>query len=345
MSNQDWEELRARYGSSAEAARVLGIPVTTFKSRLERQRSWRQDWQGDDPAFEYPNDIPDAEPSYEELKEQVIRDFNRLAANREATKLLRVKVKIEGPYGVMVKGDAHLDNPGTDWPLLNKHLQILKNTEGLFGANVGDISDNWVGRLARLYANSNISRARAIILIEGYLREVPWLWIDPGNHDLWSGADDPVRWITRFAGIQYKWQGSRIELVPPSGRKITVNSRHDHPGYSQFHSTHGPLKAAIQDGFADTIYTCGHIHSGGYMIYPHNNGKICHIFRASSYKVYDQHKDERGFRDHHLPAGIFVIDPHASSEMASVIFYGDPEEGAEVLTWKRNRFKSSKRAA
>ena len=328
-----------------KAADILGIPRNTLKGRLLKYKLEQSDtWQGSEPAFEYPQDIPDAEPSYEELKEQVIRDFNRLAANREAIKLLKVRVKIEGPYGLMIKGDPHLDNPGTNWPLLNQHLQLLKRTEGLFGANVGDMSDNWVGRLARLYAHSNVSRSRAIILIEGYLREVPWLWIDPGNHDLWSGADDPVRWLTRFSGIQYKWQGSRLELVPPSGASITINSRHDHPGYSQFHATHGPLKAAIQDGYNDTIYTCGHIHAGGYMIYPHNNGKICHIFRASSYKVYDQHKDERGFSEHALPAGVFVIDPHATEQLARVQFYGDPEEGADVLTWKRKRFKQGKTA-
>jgi hypothetical protein len=81
------------------------------------------------------------------------------------------------------------------------------------------------------------------------------------------------------------------------------------------------------------------------MIYPHNNGKVCHIFRASSYKVYDQHKDERGFKDHALPAGVFVVDPEASTEMSRVVFFGEPEAGADVLKWKRRRFKQGKSAA
>ncbi|MDE2469390.1 MAG: hypothetical protein KGL35_11755, partial [Bradyrhizobium sp.] len=198
------------------------------------------DWQGDESVAEFP-DLPSDEPAYEELKARQIEDFKRLNANREAAKLIKVKVKIDGPFGIMAMGDPHVDAHGTDWPLLDRHTQIIKRTEGLFGANVGDITNNWVGRLARLYGEQNMGRKRALILAEGWLREVRWLWIDPGNHDLWSGADDPVRWITRFAGVHYKWQGTRLELVPPNGASVIVNSRHDHPGYSMYHPTHGPL--------------------------------------------------------------------------------------------------------
>lgn len=338
-------------GGAAAAADFVGVPRSTMRgwcnlarkmglSAIPTQFPPQDDWQSREPAFEYP-ELPPKEKSYEEVKASQIDHFERLKTHREAAKLIKVRVKLDGPYGVMVKGDPHLDNPGTDWPLLDRHIQIIKRTEGLFGANVGDLTDNWVGRLARLYANSHVSRSEAIVLIEGYLREVRWLWIDPGNHDLWSGADDPVQWITRFAGVHYKWQGSRLELVPPSGESVIVNSRHDHPGHSQYHPTHGPLKASIWDGFNDDIYTCGHIHSGGYMINPHNNGKISHIFRASSYKVYDDHKDERGFMERHLPAGVFIINPHAPG-IGKITFFGDVEHGADVLTWMRRRYSQGK---
>lgn len=287
-----------------------------------------------DSGFEYPP-IPSPEPSYEELKLRKIEDFQRLDASRRAAALIKVRVKVDGPYGVLVMGDPHVDADGTDWPTLDRHTQLARKTEGLFAANVGDITNNWIGRLARLYGEQSMSRSRALIMAEGWLREVKWLWIDPGNHDLWSGADDPVRWITRLSGVHYKWQGSRLELVPPTGASVVVNSRHDHPGYSMYHPTHGPLKASIWDGHADDIYTCGHIHTGGYMLRVNPVGKISHILRLSSYKVYDNHKDEKGFVSSHLPAGLFIVNPLAADPAGRVLFFADPEEGAEVLTFMR----------
>jgi hypothetical protein len=234
-------------------------------------------------------------------------------------------------------GDPHIDADGTDWPLLDRHTQLIKRTPALFGANVGDITNNWVGRLSRLYADQNMGRKRAIILAEGWLREVRWLWIDPGNHDLWSGADDPVRWITRFSGVHYKWQGSRLELVSPDGSSVIVNSRHDHPGHSQYHPTHGPLKASIWDGYHDDIYTCGHIHHGGYHMQVHNTGIISHCLRLSAYKVFDDHKDERGFRDGHLAASLFIVNPSAKERRHRVLYFSDIDEGAAILADMRKR--------
>lgn len=347
------------HGSVSRAAAATGRRRSTLQSQITEARerwpdclppasyarnsNWAapDDWQRDAPAFEYP-DIPSGEPTYEELKAQAIADFERLHTHKEAAKLIRIKVNLDGPYGILTMGDPHIDAAGTDWPLLEKHTRLIRNTPGLFGANVGDITNNWIGRLARLYGEQNMSRKRALILAEGWLREVRWLWIDPGNHDLWSGADDPVRWITRFAGIHYKWQGSRLDLVSPNGASVIINSRHDHPGHSMYHPTHGPLKASIWDGFHDDVYTCGHIHSGAYMLKPHPNGKYSHILRLSAYKVYDSHKDEKGFLDSHLPAGMFIVNPHAQEQRNRVSFHHDVDEGAAILTDMRRRHASGK---
>jgi hypothetical protein len=338
------------------AAAALGLPESTMRDRLRKANSlglevagerWQPqpDWQEAAPAFEYPP-IPDAEPSYDELKARQISDYRRLHAHKEASKIITVKVKIEGPYGVCVLGDPHIDHHGTDWPLLDEHTQLIKNTPGLFGTCVGDITNNWIGRLARLYGEQNMSRKRALILAEGWLREVRWLYIDPGNHDLWSGADDPVRWMTRFAGTHYKWEGSRISLESPGGvAPVIFNSRHDHPGYSMYHPTHGPLKASIFDGFHDDVYTCGHIHSGAYMVRPHNNGKLSHLLRLSAYKIYDSHKDARGFLDAALPAVTIIVSPQAMTQVARVKVFLDPAEGADYLTFLRRRHGQGKTAA
>jgi hypothetical protein len=292
-----------------------------------------QDWQAAEPAVEFPG-IPSPHPSYEELKHRAKTDFMRLRDNREASRLINVKVKIDGPYGIMPLGDPHIDNPGTDWPDLDRCVNIIKTTEGMFGTNIGDSTDNWVGRLTRLYAESNMSRSRALVMLEGFLAEIRWLFVDRGNHDVWSGADDLVGWFSRGLGVHYKWEGSRVQLTSPNGASIIINSRHDFPGRSQFHPTHGPLKAATMDGYGDDIYTAGHIHHGGYMLRVGPTGKKSHILRLSSFKVYDGHKDQHGWLDGHLPAAVFIVDP-SQPENRRVKFFDVPEDGADYLKYLR----------
>jgi hypothetical protein len=333
--------------SREKTAATLQVTEWAVRQALKKYGDGLQrpdDWQEAKPGFDYP-ELPDEELSYAALKSRCIEDFRRLHARREATRLIRIKVNIEGPYGVMPMGDPHIDAAGTDWPLLDRHTQLIKSTPGLFGANVGDLSNNWVGRLARLYGEQDMGRKRALVLLEGWLREVRWLWIDPGNHDLYSGADDPVRWMTRLAGVHYKWQGSRLELIPPEGASVIVNSRHDHPGHSMYHPTHGPLKASIFDALHDDIYTCGHVHAGAYHLHVHPTGKLSHLLRLSSYKIYDNHKDERGFRDAHLPAGVFLINPFATTPYGRISFFADPEEGASLLSFARQRFEQGRSVA
>lgn len=90
-------EVLKKHGSIRQAAIAEGVAPSTMAHRVRRiretfpgslpdatkQGTWAKDdqWQGESPAFEYP-EIPDDEPSYEELKDRQIKDFQRLKANR-----------------------------------------------------------------------------------------------------------------------------------------------------------------------------------------------------------------------------------------------------------------------
>lgn len=285
--------------------------------------------------------IPSPEPDYESLVERMIEDFHRRKQHRDAVRLITIQVRIDGPYGVLVMGDPHLDDPGTDWPMLRADIRTIKRTPGLFCGNVGDLRNNWVGRLARLYSQQSITATQSLILAEGFLNELreKILWIDGGNHDVWSGADDPLVWIARQAGITYQWHGNRLRLLSPNGAHVIINSRHDHPGWSLWNPSHGPLKAAQLDALHDDIYTCGHLHTGAYQLFPHPNiNTISHLFRASGYKIFDGYADARGLTARHLPRGVFVIDPERE-QRHRITFFADPELAADFLTHLRRRYE------
>ena len=246
-----------------------------------------------------------------------------------------------GNFFTRRNGRVHLtgncDDDGTDIGLIESHVQLLKNTEGLFGANIGDTTNNWMGRLARLYAEQSTSAKQAWQLAEWFIRSVDWLYFLDGNHGAWSGAGDPVKWILG-SGTPHDSSGVRLNLQFPNKKEVRINARHTFPGHSMWNTTHGPSKAA-QMGWRDHILIAGHTHVSGYQILKDPmTGMLSHAIRVGSYKTYDRYAEQLGLPDQCIsPAVVTVIDPAARTETGLITVFHDVEEGAAFLTWKRQR--------
>jgi hypothetical protein len=204
---------------------------------------------------------------------------------------------------------------------------------------VGDTTNNWTGRLARLYADQSTSAAQAWRIAEWFVNRCRWLYMIGGNHDLWSGSGDPLKWIAKQQNSLYKSSEARIALRFPNGAEVRVNARHDHSGSSIWNPAHGPMKAALM-GTRDHIYVAGHKHESAYSVLKDPIQCITmHAIKVASYKVYDRYAKERGFRDNSLsPCALTVIDPslpHDHPDMVKVFW--EPEVGADYLRWLRSR--------
>jgi hypothetical protein len=172
--------------------------VALAKDEMNRHRQRQYE-----PLFESET-LPSPDAPIGELIERRKLEWARKSKAETARRLINVKVKIDGPVGIVHFGDPHVDDPGTDIVALERHLKTVKNTPGMMGGNVGDLQNNWVGRLARLYAEQSTSAKEAWVLTEWMVKEIPWLYLIGGNHDLWSGAGDPLEWISKHAGVQYE---------------------------------------------------------------------------------------------------------------------------------------------
>lgn len=322
----------AQYGTKSDAARALGIARSTLRDRLAQAVS----------AVEKPFDVselPDELPTADELLEKRKKQFLRTHAAKEARQLIPVQVNIDGPFGIMHMGDPHVDDNGTDIALLESHVALCNATEGLFAANVGDYSNNWVGRLARLYSEQSVSAQEAWVLVEWLISSAHWLYLIGGNHDLWSGAGDPVQWMARQANSLYEHHGARLALKCPNGREIRVNARHDFKGHSQWNTAHGPSKAA-QMGWRDHILACGHTHVSGYQVVKDPaTGLISHALRVASYKTHDRYADEKGLPNQNIfVAPVTIIHPkYGDDDARCVTVLFDPEHGADYLTFLRRK--------
>lgn len=256
------------------------------------------------------SELPEDDLPVEEIIEMRKREFEHKQAYEEAARLIKIKINVAGPIGIIHFGDPHLDDDGTDIGAAFYHSELTRTVEGLYGANVGDTTNAWVGRLARLYAEQNMGRKRALKVAEHFVQSTNWLYMVGGNHDGWAGEDDPIKWIAKQMGALYRPSEARIQLQFPEGESLTINARHDFSGHSQWNPAHGVMKS-IQMGSHDELSTCGHKHVSGYGVLKHpQDGTVCHALQIASYKRYDRFAKEKGFRDQSLsPCAVTVIDP------------------------------------
>ena len=279
----------------------------------------------------------------EELLARRIKQFKQKGAHETDRDLIPVTVKLRGPIGILHFGDPHVDDDGTDLSLLQRHVQICQETPGMFAGNIGDTTNNWVGRLARLYADQSTSAEEAWKLAEWFITSIEWLYIIGGNHDAWSGSGDPLKWMARQVDSLYQSSEARLALNFPNGRQVRINARHDFAGHSQWNPAHGPMKAAML-GVRDHIFVAGHRHESAYSVLKDPTTKITmHLIKAASYKVYDRYAREKGFRDNALsPCVVTVIDPTLPEESPDMIkVFWDPEVAAKYLTWRRSLYKAA----
>jgi len=324
------------------------LPYGTCQSRYRSARKVLgrdPNWEIKPAAkLEYPV-FPDARVPTDQLIERMSADFERRNAAEAARKWFQVKVKQPGPIGIAWLGDPHVDDNGCNWPLLRRHLATIRDTPGMFAANLGDVENNWAGRLAHLYAAQDTSKATAKQLVEWLFGEagVEWIVLLLGNHDVWGGNGDALSRIARGGAPMADW-AAQFRLTFANGREARIWASHDFPGHSMWNPLHGPTKAARFTGAAD-LYICGHKHNWALAATEddHRNA-VYWTARARGYKFLDDYAMKLGHGgQEHGAAIVSVIDPEAEGP-AFLSCFADVGEAAEYLTWKRQRWETKRRA-
>lgn len=138
----------------------------------------------------------------EELIQRREAEYERVDRAQRARELIPVRVKIDGPVAIMHMGDPHIDDPGTNIKKLRSDIATARKTEGMLIGNVGDLQNNWVGRLARLYGEQSTSAAESWALTEWMVAEMApkLLYLIGGNHDC---HDTETECLTRRGWLRH----------------------------------------------------------------------------------------------------------------------------------------------
>jgi hypothetical protein len=343
LSQDDIEKTRLAYqttGTIKGSAKMLGIAHRTMQHRMKYIRE-------DKPKFTAP-ELPSSLPSIEELLEQRTAQGDRSLAADDARHLIPIDVHIEGPYGLWIWGDPHVDADGCNMRLLREHVELAKHPAILSG-HIGDIANFWVGRLARLYAHQSTSVHEAIMLAEWLLTQHEQLFVTLGNHDSWcgSGLENPLNWILRNAGGVTEEHGVRLALKSPNGVVTRVNARHDFPGRSQYNINHG-MRRELAFGHRDHILVSGHLHSGGDQGLCHDgDGMVSQLVRVSGYKQVDHYAKQLNFPPQKIhPSALIIVDPREPETSRGRVWCAPTVEmGVKLLNAIRADYEASKEAS
>lgn len=336
--------------SKRAAAKSLGIARSTFQRRLDQAalkgmiepvKVLVEPYASNDFAVpELPCELRPVEQLIVERKSK----FARLKEAKEARECVPVRILIDGPIGLAMMGDPHIDADGCDLGQLERDIQIIKETPGMYAGNVGDTTNNWTGRLAHLWQDESVSGREQWQLAKWFIEQVKWLYLIGGNHNCWSNhaiGMSPIEWLMNMSGQKglYGPSAVRFQLNFPNGRPVTVNARHDFPGNSMWNPAHGASKAA-QMGYRDNILVCGHKHKSGYNVVKDPATKlISHCLQVATYKIYDTFADEKGFIDANItPCPVFIIDPEAKDQRGLVQLFWDIELAVDYLNFRRRGF-------
>lgn len=320
-------------GSNKKAALALGIGRRSVDKMMDRIKDRARDGAKNGLHIPQP---PNGDETVEEILARKISLYQRKKSLKDFNQLINIAVKDNKPIAVCLIGDPHIDDDGCDIITLQNDLETIKNTDGMYAGHVGDLTNNWVGRLARLYANQTTTAGQSIKLMEWMLNQAENLFVIGGNHDCWNQGMDLISFVMRSHQSVVNAHGARLALNFPNGKQVRIHARHDFKGHSQYNPTHGHRRAQLWEGNKDHVYVSGHRHSDAASMIPQSDGTCSWSFMVSGYKVIDEYAEAGGFTEQRAnPSVTIVINPNAPTEAELVKPFWHAQTAADYLTWLR----------
>lgn len=273
----------------------------------------------------------------------LVADYERQSAHRRALTWMPIEIPVDGPVALLYFGDPHMGAHGWNAPLFLRHCEICRTVPYVYGAAAGDMTNNWVGSLARLYAHQETSARTEHRLIKWFLRDagVKFAFATAGNHDEWNNGNVITDALTDGHTFINDWE-AKLRLTFPDGNEIRVHAAHDFPGHSMYNPGHGLVRAAMMTSDAD-VYFAGHKHSPAIQMVERPNGSIAWAIRARGYKEMDRYAITKGFTQWESCAGVFVIIRPDAPPAGRILPFADVEAGVEVFKAMRGTYEAGRR--
>jgi hypothetical protein len=209
------------------------------------------------------------------------------------------------PIGVCYTGDWHLGGGGVDVRQLQRDIEIIGTTDGLYAVGMGDYVDGvsiHSKAVSALYDPSAVGARglqNSMALIVARKAMGKWLAIIDGNHDAWSerhAAIGSTRDFAKALGAQYFHQGGGSIHLTVGTQRYNLAVRHNAPGHSRLNSTNAQRRMFDEwPDWQNTDTIClAHFHFND-MHQPPRKGGSCVYLRSGTYKLRDPYAANGGF--------------------------------------------------
>lgn len=316
--------------SIRELARINNIPRSTLQDRINAARRAK---------IEFPDFVGASEDeSIDAIRQRALEKYNRKREASSKRNWFTIKLNEEKPYGFLWFGDPHLDDDGTNWPLLEKHV-ALAAMDGVYCGNIGDTTNRWVGRLIQKYADQSITWTDADRLAEWFMKDSGCTWLVwlLGNHDLWNRGADFYKRIGAPEIPVLNWR-AKFKIKHPSGTELRVDASHGRKGKSIYNELHGTLRDAMLGEAAD-LYVTGHTHNYAMEhVELASRRAAAWLVQLRGYKEMDEYALTNGFPECQYGSSVLVIvDPRKGARNVISHCFEDVEMGVEYLKMLRNK--------
>lgn len=246
------------------------------------------------------------------------------------------RIERDGPWAVCHLGDPHVDDDGCDWPELIRTIKTIRKTPQMYAGNVGDTTNNWVGRLEALYKHQSTTESDALRLAEWLIQAVEWDYIVLGNHDHWNQGSTIARLFARQAKIvALEDHEARVEYVVGGEVVTRLLVRHDFKGGSMWHEVHGGIKRAKMRPWGDVLVS-GHHHTWGHHAEEHD-GRVFDVIKVRGFKRYDSYAQSHDYPEVEHGCSVTTVHVPTAAPAQRVTVWRDVEEAADYLGWVRSR--------
>ena len=320
-----------RHDTKTEAARFLHLHEATFTHRLKEGMARGLD-KDKSPVLP---DFGDEDLSVEELIQIASRRFVKRQAHTQQKEWFDVKMLSDEPCLIALVGDPHLDDDGCNWPLLTRDVELMANTPNVHAINLGDSTNNWTGRLMRLYAAQEASKGTGYKYVRWFMHDsnVKWLLWLLGNHDEWGDGALIIREMSADTVKIFDWQ-SKFNLVFPNKRRCPIWVAHSFKGNSMYNILHGPMRAIKFGTINVRVAAQGHHNEWGYFVTEDGDTHMTtHAIKARGYKHID-HFAERHMYSHQTQGSTMavIINPLVEeTDPGFITVFSDLEIGVSYL--------------
>ena len=319
--------------TSSSISLRTGIPARTVRRYLEKIKNDGYEIHGKTPD-DYDED---GEATIDYLLDRQNKHDNLL--EKEQNQI--VNLSGDKPISVTLFSDIHWGNAHVDYRALVRDTNMVRDEEGAYAFCLGDLGDNWVGKLGGIAAEQEVSILQEKSGIRWWLEQLSGKLpvVVSGNHDnrtKYLAHVDYVQDMCRGMNLLYGTDQVMFTLKLGEG-SWKWKCRHQFKGNSQWNETHAIERdGKLYEGFDFGAH--GHFHKPTIIrpYYQQLLRRVCYACNIGTYKKSDDFAIRIG------------QTPHHTEYTATVIYYPDGrcivpngttlEDNLRFLRWTRENF-------